>query len=55
MAEPNIFLPQTAFLEHDYGRVQLKKIVVFTNKTWGGGSGQLLIILWFFNRGPANF
>ena len=53
------------------GRVQLKNLVVLTNKIggwWRGssqllffflifklGSGQLLTILGFFNRGPANY
>ena len=34
----------------------IKKIlVVFTTKTRGDGSGQLLTSLWIFNRGLANF
>ena len=37
------------------GRIQLKILVVFTTKTGGEGSGQLLTILLFFNRGPANY
>ena len=36
------------------GRVQLKILVVFDTKTRGGG-GQLLTILWFSNRGQANY
>ena len=36
------------------GCVQLKMRVVFITNT-GGGSGQLLTILWFLNRGPANY
>ena len=37
------------------GWLQLKIQVVFTTKTEGEGSGQLLTSLWFFNRGPANY
>ena len=37
------------------GNVQLKLLVVFTIKTGGEGSGQLLTTLWFFNGGLANY
>ena len=30
-------------------------LIVFTTKTRGEGSGQVLTILWFSNQGPANY
>ena len=37
------------------GCLQLNILVVFTIKTGEGGLGQLLTILWFVNRGQANY